>query len=46
MAWVRATHFDQATRRFDPKDYEFLEKFLDITKSNLFFAKGGDHRRR
>ncbi|WP_157929322.1 ATP-dependent nuclease [Paenibacillus ihbetae] len=25
---------------FDPEDYEFLERFLDATKSNLFFAKG------
>ncbi|MGM1044510.1 MAG: ATP-dependent nuclease [Bacillota bacterium] len=24
----------------DPEDYEFLERFLDATKSNLFFAKG------
>lgn len=24
----------------DEKDYKFLEKFLDVTKSNLFFAKG------
>ncbi len=23
----------------DPDDYQFLEKFLDVTKSNLFFAK-------
>lgn len=23
-----------------PNDYVFLEKFLDVTKSNLFFAKG------
>lgn len=23
----------------DPEDYVFLEKFLDVTKSNLFFAK-------
>ena len=26
--------------RLDDDDYVFLEKFLDITKSNLFFAKG------
>lgn len=25
---------------FDPEDYEFLERFLDATKANLFFAKG------
>ncbi|MFP3344526.1 AAA family ATPase, partial [Halomonas sp. SIMBA_159] len=24
----------------DSEDYEFLERFLDATKSNLFFAKG------
>ena len=24
----------------EEKDYKFLEKFLDVTKSNLFFAKG------
>lgn len=24
----------------DPNDYEFLERFLDTTKANLFFAKG------
>lgn len=24
----------------NPDDYEFLERFLDATKSNLFFAKG------
>ncbi|MDO9339702.1 MAG: AAA family ATPase [Bacteroidales bacterium] len=24
----------------EPGDYKFLEKFLDITKANLFFAKG------
>ena len=23
-----------------PADYKFLERFLDATKSNLFFAKG------
>lgn len=26
--------------KLDPDDYVFLEKFLDVTKSNLFFAKG------
>ena len=24
----------------NPKDYKYLERFLDVTKSNLFFAKG------
>ncbi|MEX1014153.1 MAG: AAA family ATPase [Candidatus Paceibacterota bacterium] len=26
--------------KLDKKDYKFLEKFLDVTKSNLFFTKG------
>lgn len=26
--------------KLDPENYKFLEKFLDVTKSNLFFAKG------
>lgn len=26
--------------KLDAKDYVFLEKFLDVTKANLFFAKG------
>lgn len=26
--------------KLDPDDYIFLEKFLDVTKANLFFAKG------
>ena len=26
--------------KLDKDDYKFLEKFLDITKANLFFAKG------
>jgi putative ATP-dependent endonuclease of the OLD family len=26
--------------QLDPADYKFLECFLDVTKSNLFFAKG------
>ncbi|MFC2109944.1 ATP-dependent endonuclease [Bacteroidota bacterium] len=26
--------------KFDPEHYVFLEKFLDTTKANLFFAKG------
>jgi putative ATP-dependent endonuclease of OLD family len=24
----------------DPEDYKYLERFLDVTKANLFFAKG------
>lgn len=26
--------------KLNPNNYKFLEKFLDVTKSNLFFAKG------
>jgi putative ATP-dependent endonuclease of OLD family len=26
--------------KLDGKDYKFLERFLDVTKSNLFFAEG------
>src|SRR5690606_21486866 len=26
--------------KLKPSDYPFLERFIDITKSNLFFAKG------
>ena len=26
--------------KLEDSDYEFLEKFLDVTKSNLFFARG------
>jgi putative ATP-dependent endonuclease of OLD family len=26
--------------RLEPADYNFLRRFLDVTKSNLFFAKG------
>lgn len=26
--------------KLDPTDYGFLERFLDVTKANLFFAKG------
>lgn len=26
--------------KLDKKDYKFLRRFLDVTKSNLFFAKG------
>lgn len=29
-----------AYTKLDPEEYIFLEKFLDTTKSNLFFAKG------
>lgn len=30
----------EKTTELEDDDYEFLEKFLDVTKSNLFFAKG------
>jgi putative ATP-dependent endonuclease of OLD family len=26
--------------KLEKKDYKFLDTFLDVTKSNLFFAKG------
>ncbi|UXT97934.1 ATP-dependent nuclease [Agrobacterium tumefaciens] len=26
--------------KLDPSDYKFLQRFLDVTKSNLFFARG------
>lgn len=26
--------------RLEPSDYRFLERFLDVTKANLFFARG------
>ena len=26
--------------KLDPSDYRFLERFLDVTKANLFFARG------
>ena len=29
-----------AYTKLSPEDYKFLEKFLDTTKANLFFAKG------
>jgi putative ATP-dependent endonuclease of OLD family len=31
---------DHAHTKLDGSDYKFLEKFLDVTKANLFFAKG------
>lgn len=30
----------EAYTKLDPDNYKFLEKFLDTTKANLFFAKG------
>ncbi len=28
------------TTKLDPSDYEFLERFLDVTRADLFFARG------
>jgi len=39
MARGQAFPLKATETELDPKDYEFLEKFLDVTKSNLFFAK-------
>jgi putative ATP-dependent endonuclease of OLD family len=30
----------EGTTELDPNDYKFLERFLDVTKANLFFANG------
>jgi putative ATP-dependent endonuclease of OLD family len=30
----------QGLTKLDPSDYRFLERFLDVTKANLFFARG------
>jgi len=30
----------KGTTKLEERDYEFLERFLDTTKANLFFAKG------
>src|SRR5207253_5104422 len=30
----------RAYTKLDPTDYEFLRRFLDVTKANLFFARG------
>ena len=30
----------ESETKLEVEDYEFLERFLDATKSNLFFAKG------
>ena len=40
MAGGKAFPMRQGMTELDPSDYTFLEKFLDVTKSNLFFAKG------
>ncbi|WP_312315020.1 AAA family ATPase [Streptococcus parasuis] len=36
----QAFSMSQSDTLLDAEDYEFLERFLDATKSNLFFAKG------
>jgi putative ATP-dependent endonuclease of OLD family len=40
MAQGKAFPLRLGETELDPLDYLFLEKFLDVTKSNLFFAKG------
>lgn len=39
MARGRAFPLKATDTELDGDDYQFLEKFLDVTKSNLFFAK-------
>jgi len=36
----KAFPLNKKLTKLDDGDYEFLEKFLDVTKANLFFAKG------
>ncbi len=40
MKDARAFPMQKGKTELAPDDYVFLEKFLDVTKSNLFFAKG------
>jgi putative ATP-dependent endonuclease of OLD family len=40
MAGGKAFPMRRGETELDRADYVFLEKFLDVTKSNLFFAKG------
>ena len=40
MAEGKAFPLRRGLTELDASDYIFLEKFLDVTKSNLFFAKG------
>lgn len=40
MKDARAFPLRKELTKLDSNDYIFLEKFLDVTKSNLFFAKG------
>lgn len=39
MARGQAFPLKPTDTELDPDDYQFLEKFLDVTKSNLFFAR-------
>ena len=36
----KAFSLDKEKTLLDSSDYKFLEKFLDVTKANLFFARG------
>jgi putative ATP-dependent endonuclease of OLD family len=36
----RAFSLAPGKTRLDPSDYEFLERFLDVTKANILFARG------
>lgn len=36
----RAFPLAETQTELDPSDYRFLERFLDVTKANLFFARG------
>lgn len=40
MKGGKAFSMRKGQTELNPDDYVFLEKFLDVTKSNLFFAKG------
>lgn len=43
MAIIRNSHafpLDQDSTKLEPEDYRFLQRFLDVTKANLFFARG------
>jgi len=36
----RAFPMAEGQTKLDPSDYRFLQRFLDVTKANLFFARG------
>jgi len=36
----RALSLAEGQTELEPSDYRFLERFLDVTKANLFFARG------